>query len=50
LYILTMDPWCPDCGLSAGFFHQFMKFKEKISIGLTLVSSALSSTVLSTKG
>lgn len=45
-----MSPRCPDHGLSAGFFHQCMKFKEKINIGSTLVSYGLSSTGLTPRG
>lgn len=45
-----MPPRCPDCDLSAGFFHQCMKFKEKINIGSTLVSGELSSTGLIPRG
>lgn len=45
-----MSPWCPDHGLSAGFFHQCMKFKEKINIGSTLLSGGLSSTGLTPRG
>lgn len=31
-----MPPWCPDCDLSAGFFHRCVKFKEKIILGQLL--------------